>query len=517
MFPQDLQLWEQLPDLFDGDAAGSLGQDQVLGHGQVVKQPPPLGHHRDAKPVDLVRGHVGDIAPLQRDPPRGDVHRRHHRPQGGAFAHAVAAQQRDHLALAHFEVQPVQNLAAGVTRLQVLDLDQCLFRGGQGIGRGQRDGRGIFGGIAHIGLDHRMIARHVMRLAVGDQPALMQHRQPVRDFQHPVDVVFDQQHGMGLAQTVDQLAHHLTIRLGQTGQRLVQQQDLGVRRQSDGDFQQPLLAMRQVRALFAGTFHQPHDLQQRPGAGVDFLDIMRVAPQAVALGALALNRKADVLEHRQVAEHAEDLERARNTKPDPLVNRQAVDVLPLEHDLALIGPQQPGQHVEEGGLARAVRPNEAVHRAGHDIQVDLSRRHDRAEAFRDLAHRHDGLGHVHLRGLAVKRLDPDRARRDGVAHQRPVGFPQQLAHEPLDPLGRQQRHQDDNGGKDQPPVLGRGGKLVLQQDKGDGPPQRAKEVMHAAKDGHQQRIRRVLPVQVVGINAPDHQRQQPAGITHQHR
>jgi hypothetical protein len=38
--------------------------------------------------------------------------------------------------------------------------------------------------------------------------------------------------------------------------------------------------------------------------------------------------------------------------------------------LAAVGAQQGGEHPDRGGLARAVRPEQAVHRAGRHAQVD---------------------------------------------------------------------------------------------------------------------------------------------------
>ncbi len=46
----------------------------------------------------------------------------HHRADGRGLAHAVAAEQRDDLALAHFEVDIEQHLAASVAGLQALNL-----------------------------------------------------------------------------------------------------------------------------------------------------------------------------------------------------------------------------------------------------------------------------------------------------------------------------------------------------------------------------------------------------------
>jgi hypothetical protein len=99
--------------------------------------------------------------------------------------------------------------------------------------------------------------RHLGRPAVGDDTALVQHGDAVGQRQHAVDVVLDQQHGVGLAKLADQRADHLAIGLGQAGQRLVQQQQFRVGGERDGDLQQPLFAVREVGAGSAARSASP--------------------------------------------------------------------------------------------------------------------------------------------------------------------------------------------------------------------------------------------------------------------
>src|SRR3954452_1980268 len=56
---------------------------------------------------------------------------------------------------------------------------------------------------------------------------------------------------------------------------------------------------------------------------------------------------------------------------DP-VRREAADVTPCEQDLAGSGLVGPGQHVEERGLAGAVRPDQAHDRALRHHEVDVA-------------------------------------------------------------------------------------------------------------------------------------------------
>ncbi len=133
---------------------------------------------------------------------------------------------------------------------------------------GGRRARSVLG-RAEIGRDHFGIIRHFHRLAVGDDPALVQHRDAVGDRQHPVDVVLDQDDGVLGGQALDQIGDHDAVGFGKPGQRLVEQQQLGVDRQGNGDFQQPLGAMRKIDAGFGRVIGKPDRVQNRPGSIVD--------------------------------------------------------------------------------------------------------------------------------------------------------------------------------------------------------------------------------------------------------
>jgi hypothetical protein len=51
----------------------------------------------------------------------------------------------------------------------------------------------------------------------------------------------------------------------------------------------------------------------------------------------------------------------------------------FEMDCARVGLEKAGQQIDEGGLARAVRPDQADARAAHEINIDRLRNGERAE------------------------------------------------------------------------------------------------------------------------------------------
>jgi hypothetical protein len=74
---------------------------------------------------------------------------------------------------------------------------------------------------------------------------------------------------------------------------------------------------------------------------------------------LARRHHHQVLAHRHRAEFMRDLEGAQQALVEQLVRRQAGDVLAVHEDLAAGRRQPPGDHVEQRGLARAVRADQA--------------------------------------------------------------------------------------------------------------------------------------------------------------
>ena len=195
------------------------------------------------------------------------------RAQRGRLADTVTAKQRHRLALVDDEVQPVEHRAAAVTTAHAFQQQQRFRVLAHRAAIDTRRDR--FARRAEIGGDDLGIARDIGRFAVGDDAPLVQHRDPVGQRQHAVDVVLDQQHRVRRRQFPDQRADHLAIGLGEAGQRFVQQQQFRVGGERDGDFQQPFLAMREVGARFGGSLVQADIGEQRPGAGVDRLQLRK--------------------------------------------------------------------------------------------------------------------------------------------------------------------------------------------------------------------------------------------------
>ena len=86
----------------------------------------------------------------------------------------------------------------------------------------------------------------------------------------------------------------------------------------------------------------------------------------------------------QVPERLHELERTREPEPADCVRGLTRHVMPREENAAVVGPVVAGDHVEEGRLAGAVRP---------DDPEDLARRHREAHV-RHSGESAEALGHA---------------------------------------------------------------------------------------------------------------------------
>src|SRR5437667_317905 len=158
-----------------------------------------------------------------------------------------------------------------------------------------------------------------------------------------------------------------------------------------------------------------------------FLDYVFVTPgraphaqgDAAALG----DGQRDVVEHGKVAEQAVDLEGAAQAALHALRLRRPGHVIAAKQDAAGGGTQGSHQHVDEGGLAGAVGPDERVALSGPQPEIDVLRHRQRAEAFAEptgfQSNRH-GLFFTLWRSLSINPKIPPRAKRTTATSRRPM-------------------------------------------------------------------------------------------------
>src|SRR5581483_4172231 len=89
-----------------------------------------------------------------------------------------------------------------------------------------------------------------------------------------------------------------------------------------------------------------------------------------------------VLLHRHAGERSRYLEGARNAEPAAPVRRERREVRAFEHDPAAVAAQRTGDAVDQRGLARAVRADDAEPFAGTHAEAHFAQRAETAEALR---------------------------------------------------------------------------------------------------------------------------------------
>ncbi len=209
--------------------------------------------------------------------------------------------------------------------------------------------------MAEIGRLDLGVLLDLGRPALGDDPTLMEHGDAVGQREYLVDVVIDEHDGDRLAQGPDQVGHPHAIVGGETGERLVEQEQVRARRQGDGDLEQALVAMRQVarhRERLVGETdggQESHRLRVQIGEGTG------VGEHGEAAAVPGLGGDAHVLEHREQLEDADDLERAPHPARHDAVGEQSGDGSAAEGGGATVGADEAGEEVKQGRLAGAVR------------------------------------------------------------------------------------------------------------------------------------------------------------------
>src|SRR5213078_1860744 len=96
-------------------------------------------------------------------------------------------------------------------------------------------------------------------------------------------------------------------------------------------------------------------------------------------GATQMQPRAHIVEHAERGEHARALERADDTATGDVAGPPSVERLALPRDASAARSQIAGDGVERGGLARAVRTDEAGDRAGLHAKRDSGEREHAAE------------------------------------------------------------------------------------------------------------------------------------------
>src|SRR5213594_2397570 len=146
-----------------------------------------------------------------------------------------------------------------------------------------------------------------------------------------------------------------------------------------------MVAVREAPCDLSRPPLQAEDAQQRAGPLLDLTlhPLERGAPEhsgESAIGDGLVRTDANVVEDRQVLEEPDVLERPRNAELADLVGLPAAEWPSTKKDLPRGRTVHAGEHVEDGGLAGSVGPDEPDELVPPDREREVGDRHKTAEA-----------------------------------------------------------------------------------------------------------------------------------------
>src|SRR5439155_21494006 len=155
------------------------------------------------------------------------------------------------------------------------------------------------------------------------------------------------------------------------------------------DLQAPPQADRQVSGRRVGVGAEGEEVEDRPCLflGLALLEDGGRQPEEVAdhpAPREGVERDEEVVEGAELLEQLEILEGARDLEPCPLVRFEVPEVAALVADVALVAREDAGDAVEHGGLAGAVRADQAEDLALEEVEGDVGQCLDAAEPQRDV-------------------------------------------------------------------------------------------------------------------------------------
>ena len=160
----------------------------------------------------------------------------------------------------------------------------------------------------------------------------------------------------GLASGGDEDSHDLVLVAGgDAGCRLVEQNDLRIERERGGDVEQLLLALGERRGGCVQPAIETEDARHFARAGADRRVGGKAREQMPALALARDERGCDGLLDGELRKDRNELKRACESLLGKLDRTDAGDALSPKQNLAGRGLEEPGEQVDQGRLAGAVR------------------------------------------------------------------------------------------------------------------------------------------------------------------
>ena len=207
----------------------------------------------------------------------------------------------------------------------------------------------------------------------------------IGDRHHHLDMVLYQDHGDAvIGEHPDELLEIFDLAVGQTRRRFVQQEHSGSQREGACDFKPPLMTERYIAGLLFGKVGKSDEFQQLACLAEEpalLAPEARKPKQGFGERVVIVRMKSGqhVLEHGHLPEQFRILERPRDALPRELIAGQPGNAGAEECDAAFARNIEPGNQVEQAGLAGAVRSDQGVDGTGLDLEADIVDRGQSAE------------------------------------------------------------------------------------------------------------------------------------------
>src|SRR3981189_1383144 len=242
-----------------------------------------------------------------------------------------------------------------------------------------------------------LVGDNLLDRALCENPAEMQHGDPPRDLPHKAHVVFNRENrdAAGI-QCLDDLTGGKGFGWRHAGGRLIQQEQLWLQADRHADLKPLLLAMAEIAGRLRRDFRQIEKGQQPVGLGVE-----RAAFEVV------LKRDFEVLARAQGLEDAGHLKLDAHAASNPFERLQRGYVSPGVEDASAGRRVLAEDQAEQGALAGAVRPDQAMYLAVVERKIDVCRNVQAAKMLVETA----GFENGHQ----ARPLDPRRSRPASLA------------------------------------------------------------------------------------------------------
>jgi hypothetical protein len=193
--------------------------------------------------------------------------------------------------------------------------------------------------------------------------------------------VLDQQNREAGVEPHEEFRHLGRFSRRETCRRLIQQQNLWVAGEAEHDLELALLPMREVANLGVLAIHEGGAFQQIVRLGIDVAIRGQEAPHHEFRPAQALDRQQHVVENSQPRKQARDLKSPRHPQRRAPMAGPTRHILAEQQHLARRRREYPGYQIEQRRLAGAVRADNRLAVARHDLERDVAHGAQAAEAL----------------------------------------------------------------------------------------------------------------------------------------